>query len=264
MVKLEKLLLLVLLSFFNLESMGQVKTVEDAEKVSIVYNTDCDSTQSCEFEYLSLRTIETITESMAGTRISAGMKTSNNLALKDFAIVQFHRGCMYTQKNGTLEFLKRSYMGIGGTPFHHPKWVVDSGPDNDPIYQSSIRGGMDDGFGYIYPRKENYYTKDPFSDRNTEIQQDYYMNHTNNPAVRELFISDVPTLASLEDRITTSLEFKTCVFKTQDIPRRVNGEEAEFINKALVCINWEHNYAPTENNIIKLQEIDPVCLREVK
>lgn len=244
--------------------MGQVQETGDTEKVTFVYNTNCAATDSCEFKYLSLRMIETISPSIAGTRISAGMKTSSNSALKDFAIVQFHRGCMYTERNGTVEFLKRSYMGIGGTPFHHPNWAVDSGPDNDPIYQSSLRGGMDDGFGYIYPRKENYYTKDPFSDRNPEIQQDYYMNNTDNPAVTKLFISDVPTLASLDGKITASLEFKTCVFKTQDIPRRVTGEEAEFIDKALVCIDWEHNYAPTEINMIKLQEIDPVCLREVK
>ena len=170
---------------------------------------------------------------------------------------------MYTTKNGEIEFLRRSYLGISNTAFFHPEWVVDSGADNDPIYQSSLRGGMDDGFGFIYPRKENYFTVDPYLE-NPQRKMDFYMNNTDNEEITKLYVSDAPTAVSVENKITVSLEFKTCIFKTDDIPTRISDDSGSLLEKALICLNWAHKWAPVNNKMTKMQELDPVCLRGVK
>lgn len=223
-------------------------------------NSFCDLNDTCDLESFYVKTISTLKNEQGQTYMSSGFKTTSNQALKNYAIVQFHQGCMY-HDTSPIKFLNRTYMGIDGVPFVHPEMAIDSAPDADPIYQSSPRGGQDDGFGYIYPRKEYYFIFEPqFNSRNAP--QDSYMNHLGNNEVTQLHVSDVPTFADLNDNKIASLKFVTCLYKIKDIPAYIDDQTSLPLSNAIKCFDWNHNWKRNHlNELERTQEIDPVCLQ---
>ena len=59
----------------------------------------------------------------------------------------------------------------------------------------------------------------------------------------------------------TSLEFKSCLFRVEDIPISVEAGEKVEIEKALSCLDWEHKfiYNFESKAFSSPKEIDPIC-----
>lgn len=246
-------------------SVISINVAADTQYSKQIYiNHECSSSQTCDLESFFVKTKSVASNQEGQTFMSAGFTTTSNEALRKYAIVQFHQGCMYKQKLNGVEFLRRNYMGQAGVPFHHPEMSVDSGHDSDPIYQSSVRGGRDDGFGYIYPRKENYMIQEPNFDGATP-QQDTYMNNLENPKVRSLYVSDVPTFADLKLNNISSLNFITCLYKTDDVPQYLNDPRRASMGEAIKCFEWNHNWKlSSSNKLERTVEIDSTCLEGEK
>lgn len=246
----------------SLVSIGSINVAADSTVSEQVYvNLDCDSSQKCDLERFFVKTISKNEDNVGQTFMSAGFTTTSNKALKKYAIVQFHQGCIYKKNtNGESEFFHRTYMGLEGVPFVHVDMSVDSAEDADPIYQSSYRGGQDDGFGYIFPRKEFYFTHPPIFDGSSS-QQSSYMNNLDNPKVRSLYVSDIPTFADLNKNEIASLNFVTCIYKTEDVPHFLENPNRENMGEAIKCFDWNHNWKiSTTNTLQRTTEIDSTCL----
>ena len=220
----------------------------------------CDvDDDTCSLESFYVKTTSVKKDGLGHTYMSAGFSVSENESLADYAIVQYHQGCMYKDTPEGIKFLHRSYMGKKGVPFVHPELAIDSANDSDPIYQSSERGGQDDGFGYIFPRKEYYYIFEPNLPAGNE-RQDSYLNHLHNPQVKALHITDVPTPANVDNKIVSSLNFKTCLFKMRDVPQYLEDPTTLSIDNAIKCFDWKHNWKINENNkLVRQDEIDSAC-----
>lgn len=255
--------------FFNLTvsivALGSLNVVANTEVSKQHYiNHECSSSGTCDLESFFVKTKSVLSNQRGQTYMSAGFTTTSNQALKKYAIVQFLQGCMYKKRSGNAEFLSRSYLGQQSIPFVHPEMSIDSAEDADPIYQSSPRGGQDDGFGYIYPRKEYYFTHEP-DFNNSSSPQDSYMNNLDNPKVRSLYISDVPTFADARDKQISSLNFITCIYKIEDVPQYLDDPRMTSMGEAIKCFEWNHNWKLTSSNRLqRTTEIDSTCLEGEK
>lgn len=171
----------------------------------------------------------------------AVLKTDTTASLEDYLIVQYIRGCIYEStwdgKTVTnLQNVVREHFSKY-VPFRHPEFTIDT--DNpDPAFSSFP------GYGRYAML---YWNVDPDSlDVDTA---EYYGNRKAPHPVA--FTSDIPGPATLEEdgpsgekrAQNTSLEFKTCVFHTRDVPL-VTDETGKGldIKRALKCFNWEHKY----------------------
>src|SRR5690606_20835983 len=96
-----------------------------------------------------------------------------------------------------------------------------------------------------------------------------------NEKTNRLFITDLPSgtyyranAALGKDWIAlSSLEFKTCLYKTKDIPQ--TGEPASFNEPIenggpIVCFDWSDKSSPNfeEKTIERTEELDPFCFTE--
>ena len=249
--------LLMFSVFYMLSAQAEIGT--KVVQNQIFDNQDCMGTDECALESFSVKTVSEVGLGKAFTHMSAGFSVKENSDLKKFAIVQFHQGCMYNQTSAGVKFLHRSYMGVSGVPFVHKKMMVDSANDSDPIYQSSPRGGQDDGFGYIYPRKEYYYIFEPNFEGINE-HQDSYMNNLSNPDVTALYVSDSPSPAILDKKQISSLNFKTCIFNMDEVPLHLIDPTDIKAESAIMCFSWKHNWKIDSNNkLVRRDGIDPAC-----
>ncbi len=245
-------------------------------------NIECDKTNSCNLLSFDLKTYNTkeieIGRSKrktywAQTLMEGSLSLKSKEAVDEFAVVQYIKGCVFTKTQLNDEkpnfFHKqrhRIFFGKKTSGFSHPKFVIDSF-DTDPIYASRE-----------FDRHGNYKVllkptgSVLFSDRKD------WMALSEKPVIEAkptIYFSDMPTgsyyskmkivagedigkILKTEER--ASMIFKTCVFKTKDVPRDLKPENIN-TNKAIKCFDWS-NSQKFNFNLSKFEfrkEVDVNC-----
>lgn len=253
-----KLLLLIALSAISTSSFAGV--VKGKTKSTIFKNTNCKATDTCDLKEFKVESYDfkvTFSDKTFSLGTSAFMSyTTQDVAnLEDYAIVQQIKGCHFdSYKNPatgevekTLGYSREFFGEI--IKYKHSNWVIDS-IDTDPMYNNSI-SGLRHGSHRWNTVKGSY-------DKKTEKLYGREL-----PKSPTLYVSDLPGSAFIDSGFAKniSLQFKTCIYKTRDIPLILNPEDVNF-KEAISCLNWSssfiynHDSAKYETKT----DIDPVCL----
>lgn len=172
-----------------------------------------------------------------GTRMFAKYQTSSLDKIEDYAVVQFIRGCQFNQyiegdKITFIDNILRDFFNELVT-YKHPEWVIDS-VDLDPMYNNTPEGfekwNTRHGL-YRWNRNNNF-------DQDSEVL--YYKEK---PTRSNLYVADRPGTAFFQDKMAKniSLEFKTCLYKTKDIPLKTTPSDLHFA-KAVQCYDWNSSF----------------------
>jgi hypothetical protein len=220
-------------------------------------NKDCAATASCDlkearFKARDYKVLIDGTYSY-GTGLAAHFRTATPETLEKYAVVQFIRGCQFESKiedgrRRVLWGISREFYGKNAT-FRHPRWVFDS-TDTDPVYNSDPELGRH----FLYR-----WNKVPGS---TEKKSEVLYGRQK-PADPELYVLDHPGTAFLSDAWArnVSQDFKTCVYKTADVPKDLPAEAVD-LPGALVCFEWSSRYVYNHARTAfeTPAAIDPACV----
>lgn len=220
-------------------------------------NTDCEASGTCDLKEFSLETYnyKVWIEGAYSYGTSATMKYKTDKVdnLEKYAVVQFIRGCVFhTQEvNGEVvkshHIVRKSFDEV--IPFFHREWEIDS-LDKDPIYNSIPEGRH---MAYRWNRKQGSTAK------KTQV---YVLNER--PAHPELYVTDIPAGAFFvgKEAKNVSLEFKSCIYKTEDIPTETVPNDTTFA-EPLKCFDWSSSYIYNHKRKLyeSKKEIDSYCLQ---
>lgn len=225
-------------------------------------NKDCRRDNSCDLVRFSLMLdkyevwfSDYDTKPSYGTSIVAEYETVSVEDLEKYAIVQFIRGCSFEsikKSDGIVEkFLgvSREHFGVSKY-FCFPEWVIDS-VDTDPVYYSNPELGRH----YFY--KWNY-----LGSHNRKTEKFY---GEEKPHIPILYITDLPDRAFLSDQgaRNVSLEFKTCLYRTKEVPLSTKQDDLNFATP-VQCFEWQSFYIYNFDLAVfeSKSEIDPFCKQE--
>lgn len=237
------------------------------EKVFDNLSPDCKKNDTCELKRVIFRKEEYLTPpadamdiEIHGTRMLIGYKTTNVSSLLDYVVVQFTCGCMWyshesadlNDKKNVTEFGIVRYQ-LGEKKQHvFTDFAVDS-VDDDPAYGS----GENSRHYYVQWAKS---VPEWIPDRKGKLVGEEA------PAFPFGYVTDMPGPAFYSQRLSyatnMSLEYKTCVFKTTDVPLKTNGSDIS-TEKAIVCFDWESKFAfnHTTQRFEHHKGIHPECKR---
>ena len=174
-------------------------------------------------------------------------------AIEDTAVVQWIRGCVFSSNSAGRKTLDISREHFGQIiPFKHADWQIDS-DSTDPIYSSYAPHGR---FALLR------WNKDPTSvDAETAT---YYA--AAKPPHGMTFVTDLPAsafhAAKYDEAQNVSLEFRTCLFNTSDLPAETTPAGAGIRQeKAIWCVSWDHKfvYDFKSKTMTKPSQIDSIC-----
>lgn len=218
------------------ESCGEEQKI--LRQHSLIFeNNNCASIRAC-----SLKRVEYLVQDYRirvgggynfGTRLFARYQTDSLSTLEDYVFVQFIRGCVYTteRKNGVVTILRDidRYHFEKIRIFKHAEWVIDSF-DKDPAYYSIA--GLPRHFAYRWNKKPGSTAK--------ETEMIYGREWPDFP---ELYVADRPATAFYMNRSARniSLRFKTCIYKSRDVPFTANPNEIEFA-EPINCFFWNSSF----------------------
>lgn len=223
-------------------------------------NTNCELTDSCDLVSFRVRVEDArVVSNSFGTNFTTGSfteyQTSSVDKLQKYAVVQFIKGCQYNSKPGGIEYggiSREFYNEI--VPFKHPHWVIDS-VDSDPVYNSSPDFGDNRHAYYRWNEVEGSFKKET---------EHYYIQQT--PHIPRLYVLDRPGTAFTSDdgneAKNISLQFKTCIYKTADIPVESSPEQIGF-GTAIKCMKWKSSYVydHTLKKYTSPNHLSDYCLR---
>jgi hypothetical protein len=194
------------------------------------------------------------------TDIRAALVLEGPMDFKKYGVVQYIKGCKWRSTwNGkalTKELsIARDHLNQR-VVFRHPGFEVDT-VDLDPMYS-----GYEGNRFALWRWNENKRSDDP--------ETATYVFHRD-PPHGTVFVTDMPgtsfrSEAEYNNVITaqnSTLEFKTCLFKIEDIPLETDAQGSNiFLDKALKCFEWEDKWIydfPSEK-MTSPKVIDPICL----
>lgn len=214
-------------------------------------------------------------------------ETSSPDCLKDYGVVQYIRGCIYDITYDLKSGKTEKYFGHVRTSrgktivFKHPVWEVDT-VDIDPLYASYSEpdANMANRFNWNkYPKTDKILTNTLESKKEWEtffFYSKYRGYMMDAPASQKrIMMTDLPTGSDYrpnaynnKDAITiSSLEFKTCLYKTKDIP--MTGSPASFNEPVenggpIVCFDWSDKTKPNfaKKSLERTEKLDPFCFTE--
>ena len=173
------------------------------------------------------------------TRMFAGFVTNEIANLTRYSFVQFTRGCMwysYINENKVIdtEFgVLRNFLDTERLQHVFPQWVVDS-DDADPVYGADSISG-----------NRHYFLQSSKSIPTWIPAQKGSLYGEEKPTIPFFYVTDATGPANYSPAqklaVNMSLEFKTCLFKTSDVPFVTNGTDVD-IEKSIVCFRWESKF----------------------
>lgn len=223
-----------------------------SQSSQVFNNTNCSDTDTCDLLQVRYKAEDYeiwVGDSMSyGTRLFAHYVTDSVEALENYAFVQFIKGCrFYSSANGEI-FLGMTDMNFGKmTTVDYKNWTIES-IDTDPIYFSTSKSRH---FSYKWNSVQGSV------DRNTEK---YY--GIEKPHYPELYITDIPGPAFYMNKNAknTPLAFKTCLYKTVDVPRETTPDDINFA-EPLYCFYWYSSwiYDHDAERFANPYNISPAC-----
>ncbi len=192
--------------------------------------------------------------------MGAVIETTAPSCIRDYAVVQYIRGCVYhvrydratrTERERTFDVARR--LRGPRVVFSHPGYDVDS-TDTDPAYASG--GGSEDRLGLSYVpafplrlRSDRASLLADLKAFNEPTQRSFLEDEEKDPSL--VFVTDVPeggvAFPSQDETsiiaINTSLDFRTCVYRTADVPTTGDpAPEGAAAGGPLACFGWMSRY----------------------
>lgn len=192
------------------------------------------------------------------TGVYAFYETTDKSCIRDYAIVQYIKGCAleyFKDKNGKIIKRPMLYQSRNkNINFYLPEWIVDS-VDVDPMYSSTDAADHPDRHAvYKTPKKKiNLIPANMNSNFNycgdSANRFYFYENQAVQPELA--FVSDYPTGANIDNSASyfreeqAVLDLKLCIYKTNDVP--LIGDPKSFDVPAseggpLYCFDWQSNH----------------------
>jgi len=200
-------------------------------------NIDCKKNRTCD-----LKKVEYFVEDYSvgigsdynyGTRFFARYETESIRNLQKYVFVPFFKGCLFSSKmvDGKID----TYQDVtyprddGHVMFRFPNWTVDS-YNFDPVY-SAMAGGS----------RFHYYLWNTVPDSFDKGTEKVYGREK--PVTPHLYIVDHPGSAFYSNGVAhnISLQFKTCIYKTRDVPKSVSYDNTNFA-KPISCYEWSSSF----------------------
>lgn len=230
-------------------AQGVMATKFTREEVYVQSAEECAKFDSCDLKQIIFRTKDGTLKrdnsadlDMYWTKMYASYVTSTIAEIEKYAFVQFIRGCVFSSarlpdgKLDTYFGVVRPHMDVpeGLMLFQHLDWVVDSN-DEDPVYSSDASSSDDRHFLYQWTVPHGAWDPDL-------VQGNLYGEKK--PTFPQLYVTDLPASAVLfpDGRAqNSSLEFRMCLYKTADIPKKAAGSNVDFA-QPIKCFEWEQSY----------------------
>jgi len=222
-------------------------------------NTDCLMTDSCDLESFSLKSYDynfIFDSKVYGAKAFLSYKTKTVDSLEKYGIVQFIRGCVYSEVENSdgsitrMNNISREFFG-NYKRFSHKEWEIDS-IDTDPIYNSSMLDN--DKSRHLYHR---WNTEKGSFNKDTEK----YLLHEW-PTYPEIYVSDHPSQAYKDgDTVTNvNLEFNACIYKSSDIPLVLAPNDINFATP-IACTNWSFSkvYDHSLKKFVSDKKVSETC-----
>ena len=238
-------------------------------KFQSFYNHGCRKSDSCSLKEFKIGTrqieftLQEYNERHHFVETVASYRTKKLSDIKDYAIVQFKRGCRFETypENGAIH--TRGYFGnyrsFGDRLEDRFKnWIIDS-VDRNPIYFSyddRDKFASNPHYGYYWNEKRGDFSKD---------NRHYFGEML--PPRPEIYIRDldgpnyVANGAFFYDlAMNTWMQYKTCVYKTKDIPKVTTRDDIHFA-KPIHCFDWGnfHVYDHFEKKWTSPNEMPAYC-----
>ena len=268
---------------------------ETSEKVIVlqrqsatIVNKDCEKTKTCDLKQVSFTVEDYGDGAYLGTKFIAGYETETVGDLENYLFVQFIRGCVFTTaentKTGAIETRFDGARRLFGEfqLFVHKDWDIDVNNTNGsgPAYYTNLPDAnklaqtfAQQAESYRPPKSLRHFFY-MWNDKKDAQELSTNLPGSNNtsffglgrPQKPRLFIDDVPSRTSLfagsEELLlarNVSLEFKTCLYRTGDVPTGVTAGET--LGNPVNCIPWRSSFV--FNHALKqfesLAEISPAC-----
>ena len=225
-------------------------------------NILCEVTDTCSLKEVSI-TVENykilVADSYSyGTRTFSQYNTESVADLEDYGFVQLIRGCIFDAyfengkiKNKVFGYSKKNFDQY--VTFRFPDWVIDS-VDTDPFF-NNVPGAE---FRHYYYRWNQ--VPDSF-EKKTEL---FYGKEK--PSLPKLYVKDLPGTSFYSDEYSpvaknTSLEFRTCIYKTKEIPTITTADNIHFA-EPIHCFDWRSSFIDQleAGKFESPAEIDPFCM----
>jgi hypothetical protein len=217
---------------------GHVHTISETKQIFL--NPHCRSIDTCDLKRFTLTEVvneiwfsdDPIYPTHANGVIME-YETDSVRSLEKYAIVQFKKGCVFHSSKNSAGKIARNISDVVPSfgehiPFCFREWVIDS-QDTDPAYNS------DPQYGRHYLLRWN---KPGSYDNRT--QKFYGAQKPRKPVV---YMTDYPAGAFVTGTgvKNVSLEFKTCIYKANDVPAETRRDDIHFA-KPLACFDWQNVY----------------------
>lgn len=171
------------------------------------------------------------------SKLYAWYETEQPAHIEDFAFVQYVRGCIYSTERHpdgriTTHF-NVTHWNLGERKvFVHPDWIVDS-EYLDPFMSTNPK----------FPLRHYFMESQKKPDEFPRGHGAYYGDSPPKlPRLSVMYSPSVPASASnsSEDFARNhSLEYRTCLYRTKDIPAMSDGAN---IPGAIGCFDWSSSY----------------------
>lgn len=223
----------------------------------------CSAAGSCELRRFSIHQYEYVVDfdeyktRNYGSAVNIEYVTRTPASLEDFAVVNFIRGCQfYTEfKEGKVERYYTIVVGSFGetVTYLFPDWRIDS-LDVNPMYNNTPEADVA-RLGTLHGSYRWNRVKGSFEDKSEVL-----FAHER-PREGSLYVSDRPGQAFVSDdgerAYNISVRFKTCLYRTRDIPRASAPENVDFA-APIACHEWasSHVYDFAKQEMTHPEELD--------
>lgn len=257
---LEVLTALVMVLSFSAVTSAQRGPEVLASQKFVFQNKNCEANATCD-----LKETEFILEDYRilvggadsynhGTRLFAKYRTDSLSGLNKYIFVSFKRGCMYSStkaRNGlVIEELNLSRLQNSEfVEWRFPRWTIDS-VDSDPAYNSR-------------PDKSRHYDYrwNTVSGSVSLKTEKFFGDEI--PDYPELYVTDHPGTAYFMNGVAKniSLEFRTCLYKTADVPAKIKLDDIFSLGAPVACFVWNSSwiYDHETSAYESKEEIAPIC-----
>jgi len=254
-----------LLIFLTASSQTQSFSDKDKEpplkilraETQIFINDFCEFNNTCDLKWARLTVknweINIGGEPSYGTTMTLEYETSSVKDLENYGFVQFIRGCVFDSAKSKTVIIEKHYAyakkQFGGIKtFLFTNWTVDS-IDKDPFFVGDPKLGRT----YFYRWNQ--------VGGSTDLKTEKYYGEQD-PTYPRVYVKDIPGSAFFVDDIAknTSLEFKICLYRANDIPTETVENNIDFA-VPIFCFSWTSSHIYNHNkNIFETKiGIDPFC-----
>lgn len=225
-------------SYGHFTGKGHVHTLSETKQVFL--NPRCRSTGTCDLKRFTLTTSvyevwfsDDPLYPTYGNGVIMEYETDSVAALEKYAIVQFKRGCVFYSSENSDGQIRRTVSDTVPSfgediPFCFPGWVIDS-QDTDPAYNS------DPEYGRFYLLRWNQ--------AGSYDHRTHKFYGAEKPKIPVVYMADYPAGAFVTGTgvKNVALEFKTCIYKANDVPAAARREDIYFA-RAITCFEWQNVY----------------------